>query len=605
MPVPPTTWQGSAPVTAHQLNEDLYSYDGSGYGANGINFHANKAILYAAPWEVRPLVVSTNGTHSNLQGTATAAYNVVDTAALFGLGADNPGYFGHLSFTPNLTSGNGSAGGFGGLYISFMFPTVESFAGTPACIGSDLYQGTIALPVSNGGYQKAFTAHHSAAFFLDLFDVSNNVYFPGVFLGASSGTVGTLTSSTTGTQGSTTRFCFMWQSVTTGGSTVPTLPTPQTVWGLGSSVTSTVLNGNSGIKGPLNFLNMPPALRCSQTTAQTISSSTPAVTKINFAGTTVSVDNYAGFSTANSTYTVPINGMYLVHAVASFNDLTSSIGIRGAGLTVNTNHYYGGGYGVITTGGDTGPTVTRVLDLQAGDTVSAFCWQNDSGSVNLSTNNTTRFLVAWMAGTGQSSPTWTPPDTTYRWQAGTPGNQLPALFQQHLANDLNFLIYKPYFTAIQTTAQSGFGTATAFETMTGWTVGGQVHSTNGDPYSGWSSGNNYWVAPVNGWYLCILECFATYSNSNVGTLEAGLYVPTSGGSPPPSPGWPPDIYQMIHTTQGSVLQPSATAMGFYYLLEGEYVQPQIGTINYTTTTWGTYVGTPGINSQFSVIWVCE
>jgi C1q domain len=605
MPVPPSTWAGSAPISAHQLNQDLYSFDGSGYGANGINFHANRAMLYDAAWQIPILTYSQFGTHNNMYGgsSVTNAFNVVDTAALFGLGADSPGYFADLTFTPNLLSSAGAAGSQGGYYIMFHFPAMGATPGGTALVGADLYlNGTVVT--SSGVYQRAFTSRINTPYQLDLLNVRTSQtarWSPGVFLAAGAGTGGTAQANTNGSQGLTVRWNWVWEGVTTGGATVSTLPTPQTSWTASSTVSSSLLNGNSGIAGPLNFLNYPPMLTCTQTlSSQTISSGT-SPTVVNFSSTVI--DSYSGFNTSTHQYTVPINGLYLVHGLVYFNDTTSSSQSRVAGIKVNSTNFIGGAYSAINNGSDTGAGVIRVLDLQAGDTVSITCFQNQGSSVALSSSQYCRFMLCWLAGTGHSNLTWTPPDTTFRWQAGTPAGELPNLFQEHLANDLNFLIYRPYFTAYQTSAQSGFSN-NVFSQLENFTVGGQVHSTNGDPYNGWNSGSQEWVAPVNGWYLAIMEAFPTLPTTTSGYVTAGLYAPTSGGFTPPSVNqWPPDWYQQVFFNLTSGPVPSCAGIGLYYLLEGESLSSWLGVHDWVSSgTLGTTVG-GGYNSQFSIIWM--
>ena len=53
--------------------------------------------------------------------------------------------------------------------------------------------------------------------------------------------------------------------------------------------------------------------------------------------------------------------------------------------------------------------------------------------------------------------------TAFHWMAGFPASSIPGLLTEHLGNDLNFLVNRPYFTGYQATAQTGLtvGTWTA------------------------------------------------------------------------------------------------------------------------------------------------
>jgi len=606
MPVPPSVWQGSAPASAQQFNQDLYSYDGSGYGSNGINWHANRPVLYTAAWQTRGLSANTVGLSNNIAGSGTNAFNILDTAALFGLGSAGPGQYAGYTFVASATSGAGTPGLNGGYYISCNFTAMHPAASGPACVGGELYLqiGTAAATFYElGNIQRAYTSYPNTPMFMDIINTGAGTagWSPGVLAAdASAGTAFTY-ANTTGSQGQTVRQFWIWESVTGGGSTVAALPAPGTAYTAASTITSSGLNSNNGIQGTFNFLNNPPLVKCQQFAGTSIPATT--ITTIPFSGGAL-YDNYSGFNAFNHEYTVPITGLYLCHGVVVFNDGTGAVASRSCGFTINGTSRIGPAYASVNTGANTGCTVTRIYDLQAGDTVKLYAYQTDVNPITLSTSNTTRFFMCWLAGTGNSNLTWTPPDTSFRWQAGTPGSQMPALFNTHMANDLNFLVYRPYFTGYQTTAQTGLGNNTGYHIMTGWTVGGIVHGTNGDPYNGWSSANNNWVAPVNGWYLAVGEFLVNDSATTTGYVTAGIYVPFSGGyTPPHANSYPPDSYQQIfNNLSGSGGPFGATCAGLYYLLAGETIQAQVQAINWGT--WSTAVAS-GVNSHFSVVWICN
>jgi hypothetical protein len=606
-PIPPTTWLGSAPTGAHQLNQDLYSYDGSGYGANGINFHANRPILYLSAWKTRSFTADQYGADNYMGGTpGTQAFNIIDTAALFGLGSDYPGQYAQYIFTAQATAGAGTANTTGGFYITINYPAMQPVAGEPGAVGGELWYQAAGSAISSvyerGAVQRAGTAHGNTPFFMDIIYAgsSANAWSAGV-LAADAGSTTALTyANDTGSQGVAVRTFWVWAAVTNNGSTVATLPAPGTAYTATSTVTSSGLNSNNGIQGVLNFLNNPPIVKLQGTAATSIANNTNV--NVPFTGSSPYVDNYSGWS--SPAYTVPITGLYLCHGLATFNDGTSAVFARSCGFKINGTANVGPAYASVNTDAQTGATATRVYDLQAGDTVNFYAHQTSGSAITLSTANRSRFFMTWLAGTGQSNLSWTPPDTSFRWTAGTPGSQLPTLFQEHLANDLNFLIYRPYFTGYQSTAQTGLANNSGFHTLTGITVGGIVHGTNGDPYNGWSASNNYWVAPVNGWYLVVGEFLVNSASTSESYVTAGVNVPSSGGfTPPSSNGYPPDSYQQINNNLNGVGGPfGATAAGLYYLLAGETVQPQVQTQLWGT--WSTAVAS-GINSHFSVIWMCN
>ena len=92
----------------------------------------------------------------------------------------------------------------------------------------------------------------------------------------------------------------------------------------------------------------------------------------------------------------------------------------------------------------------RVLDLNAGDTVKATAYQNSGGALNLggatwSSRLCMLYLCPYSAG-GVSS--FTPPVTAFHWMAGFPASSIPGLLTEHLGNDLNFLVNRPYLPGI-------------------------------------------------------------------------------------------------------------------------------------------------------------
>ena len=360
------------------------------------------------------------------------------------------------------------------------------------------------------------------------------------------------------------------------------------------------MNGPCGPVQALTLLNNPPALRVSQSLTTSISNNSATTVPFTHAGT---IDTYAAFGTATSTYTAPLDGLYLTFPTISF--ASNSTGARYAGLSVTsgtvTTALQGPAYAA-SGAGAMSVTGIRVLDLNAGDTVKATAYQNSGGGLALggATWNSRLcmlYLCPYSAG-GVNS--FTPPVTAFHWMAGFPASSIPGLLTEHLGNDLNFLVNRPYFTGYQATAQTGLTVGT-WTSVTIDTVGGLIHGVSGDNYAGWSDYSNNYAAPVAGWYLVISEIYAALPSLTTGYLGAGIKVPTSGGITPVTS---PDVYQTVYFPLESGPVPGAAAVGCYYLNAGETVQPVALAQGWTGGTWST-ASAAATRSQFTVLWLSE
>jgi hypothetical protein len=383
-----------------------------------------------------------------------------------------------------------------------------------------------------------------------------------------------------------------------GIAVIGNVPTPQQSWT--GPVTSTLMNGPSGPVQALTLLNNPPALRVSQALTTSLTTATPTTVPFTVAGTT---DTYSAFGTATSAYTAPLAGLYLTFPTISF--ASNGTGARYAGLSVTsgtvTTALQGPAYAA-SGAGAMSVTGVRVLDLNAGDTVKATAYQNSGGNLALGGGTWASrlcmlYLCPYSAG-GVNS--FTPPAAAFHWMAGFPASSIPGLLTEHLGNDLNFLVNRPYFTGYQATAQTGLtvGTWTA---VTIDTVAGLIHGSAGDDYAGWSAYDNNYAAPVAGWYLVISEVYAALPSLTTGYLSAGIKVPTSGGITPVTS---PDVYQTVYFPLESGPVPGAAAVGCYYLNAGETVQPVALTQGWSGSTWST-ASAAATRSQFSVLWISE
>ena len=183
-----------------------------------------------------------------------------------------------------------------------------------------------------------------------------------------------------------------------------------------------------------------------------------------------------------------------------------------------------------------------------------------------------------------------------------PADVLLQYMNEHLGNDLNFLVNRPYFTGYQKVAQTGLADG-SWNAITIDTPLGLVNGNLGDNYGGWNSSQNMYVAQQPGWYLVIAEVYGNTPSAATAYLAAGINCPSSGGV---IPSTSPDQYQTVFfPVVTGKNYPGALAIGMYFLDIGESVQPMIYAQN-----WGGSYGTgvsvnPSINSQFTAIWMAE
>lgn len=609
MPIAPSTYLSNIPLSAGQLNQDMYSYDGTYFAAQGVMFHANRPICHES-------YTLDNTVGTNPVGTAWVAFggvigdglSIVDTSALYGVGCDFPGAQAtYRSQGVTAPGSSGIAGSRGGWTLMAAFVTMGGFSGTPCSMGA----GWSFVGASNqhaGVIQQGNTAHVNCSFVVDLININNlSSALCSTVLGVDpNSTKGVIASNTApNSVGQTPRFEQIWMTTNQGThGTVSTIPGTIANFTTTTSITNTLLNNS--IQQSLTLLNYPPSLQVTAGLSQTIPTST--VTKVQY-GSAQTLDNYLGWSGTNHQYIVPLTGVYFCHSNIVFG-IGATSGTFQCGFTVNGTNYNGPNYPAANTNGkiQTATAVTRMLDLNAGDTISTFAFNTESGGVSLSNVYYSRMVVCWMASITNSGLTYTAPDVTgFLWQAGTsPGTasgQLVPLFNSKIANDLNFLVQRPYLLSYQATAQTSLAN-TQWTPATMDTVKGLVHGSQGDNYGGWSSANHNYVAQVSGWYLAVSEVSisTTSTSATAGTLVAGIYCPVSGGHTAPSfAQGPPDWYQeMVPAQSGG--PSAATSVGMYYLLAGETIQPQIQWIN-ASGTFNTSV--TSFNSTFSLVWLAE
>jgi hypothetical protein len=387
----------------------------------------------------------------------------------------------------------------------------------------------------------------------------------------------------------------------------PSAPAPQVSWS--GALTSTLMNGPQGPAQALTFLNNPPAMRLAQGLVTSIANTvaTP-VTFPTSAWVSPGIDTYNAYNTATGGYVAPVAGLYLAFGCFPFTANTTGSRYAGfnVGTTAGTTGFQGPAYSAVSvSSAPTSVNAFRVLDLQANDTVTPTVWQSSGGALALTDGApgyASRFgmlyLCPYSSGGVNSA---TPPVTSFHWYAGIPPSALPGYLNEHLGNDLSFLVNRPYFTGYQATAQTGLVNG-SWNAVTIDTPGGIVHGSLGDNYGGWNATANAYVAVQPGWYLVMCEVYAALPSAATGFIYAGIKVPASGGI---APSASPDQYQTMHFPKTTGPVPGAAAIGVYYLATGESVQPMIKCANWGGTYATAVSSNPKINSQMSVIWMCE
>jgi len=613
MPLPPSTWIANLPVTAGQLNQDMYTYDGTYFASNGVMFHANRPTCHEAYVKATGVHSSPAGNWVQYGGIAGEAVSIVDTSALFGGGCDAPA--GGAKYESSGVTAIGSDGvpGVRGGWVLMMNSTgVNTFSGNPSALGTGWFLGG-AVNQDVGTIQVGSTVHDNCGIAINLLHVTAaatsaaSFYQPGVLASDPASKFLTVAANTANTWGETPRFTQIWCGVGQGGSTVASIPTPQTAFTSVLPITHTLLNNT--IQQTLTLLNNPPMLCVAQALSTAIPTSTVTIVPFN---TTPNIDNYNGFTASTHVYTVKLPGVYFVHSSTIFA-AAQSTGNCAGGITVNGTNYWGGNYTCTASAQvNNGCATTRVMDLSAGDTISAYAWQTSGSASSLGASHMCHLVIVWMGVLAPSSNPgmpWTPPDVHGElfhagYPPGTASTQLVPLFNAKISNDLNFLLNKPYFMGYQTVAQTGLS-ANTFHTVTTNVVGGMIHGSgtyDGDNYNGWNSVTNAYVAQVAGWYLVTGEFSMTPNASTAGSILAGISNPVSGGIANGATATTDWYQHMISATSGGPSAPLACSL--YYLLPGEQVAPMVQwQPNSGSGTSSTDV--TSFNSTFSVIWICE
>ncbi len=265
---------------ATDLQTGVYSIFNVTGGQKGITVHTNgtfNRVISGQIYEVSGLgiaptvEVSKSNTATVQQSTWQVTQNTASAPELWigCVGAQN-----FLNpFDVSIDSGNGwnRSAGSNGLGINNVFLRLRSAFQVQPVTGQMKYSGSFSRDALFGVSVVAYTVVATTP-------GSAPVVGPG---GGGGGALG-LFDGAAGLDGKIT---LNWTGLTGSGYGAPPLPAPEPTWDANSTVSANLLNGNTGIKGVVDFLNSAPMLRVHTTTNQAIP---------NAANTTVAVQNDSG-----------------------------------------------------------------------------------------------------------------------------------------------------------------------------------------------------------------------------------------------------------------------------------------------------------------------
>ena len=357
---------------------------------------------------------------------------MIDTTALAGTGADRPGTYSTFTFTNTVPATSGVSGGYSGQWLTWSFPRLGHVTAPPGGVGAGIALNGVTEFL--GTFQYGDPTQDNCPWYLDyIMATGTDVYEP--YFWWISPTVPTITGSTADTSGITTRMGFLWQTVLSGGGTLPAVPSVATDWG---TVTSAKLNA---MGSALTLLNNPPSLRVSSALSQNVPASTRTV--IQFPA--VQLDNYALVHRDIRLYRPAARPVPVLQPVPW--GTATSTGVRWSGLNViaggSTVVWQGPAYQAVPVGtgvsgvGFTSTAQARILALNAGDQVQCIAAQDSA--ITVPVNNAQRLIGAYMtpqaaAGTVLS---YTPPVTGFRFRAGAlAGTAITAALNNRIGNDV-------------------------------------------------------------------------------------------------------------------------------------------------------------------------
>jgi hypothetical protein len=596
MPVDPSTWSKGDFVSATRLNGDAYAVAGQAFSPNGVRFHSQRP-LYKAMQASAGLTVQSGAWRGIFQ--AAGANILVDTSGNYGVQMD-PDYDGTIGDAVVYSNGNPVApkgasgrpiGAGGGWYLVSSFIPIggisaNNFARVNMTNSVNGWNNNNPNLLSTGTAIAGNAAHDICPHVVDLIYFDGGSYMPVIQNG---GTVTNPLRTTVDGSGETAWFSALWASVSAQyGFTASAVPAPATF----TTATAATLNGATGLRDILRVFNMPPALRVAGGTSTSVGSGTGA-TALNLG--TPQVDTYGGWNSGTNTYTVPMSGVYFVYGAVQYQAAGSTVTSR-AGVSVGGNSKFGP-MSAMSSGTANCTSTIRLLDLNAGDAIQLITSQVSGGALGTATTNPPVLILVWMgAKAGFPGTLPTVPDLSYRYLAQGASTPAQTPLASHLANDLSFLTWRPWFLSQQVSAQSLSQSTSAVLSMD--TITGSGHATAGDPWSGWNAANNRWVAPVSGWYLAVMEVFFPQPTLTVTPSTLAQFRISTTGTASSNYDW--YGHQNLPATQNSG---GAQAMGFYYLRAGDWIEAAAQTQDTASGAFSTSTIAP--HTHFEVIWVSE
>jgi hypothetical protein len=577
MPIAPYTWQTDDFLTASRLNAELRQVSGQPFVPNGPGWHASKPVYKSFLQNIPTGWPSGGWTPLALAGQTVPPWSVLADTGFFAGSKSDPNGVGQMS-GESLINGGGAVGQPGGLaLITSNVAWSGGSAGSLIKSGTGIWNG--ASPTSQGTVQAGDATYDVGTYAVDIVDFGAN----GVSGFAQS--AGPNFASIAGTQDGSwvaSRIHGMWASVyPANGAALGSLPTPVSSWSSSSALTATLMNSLSGITRPMDFFNMPPLLRVQASTGTSATTGTNTV--INYPAATY--DTYGAWNSGTDTYTTPLAGLYLVAAFVSCGTMATGNYLRSNLLVGGTNY---AGPAAATTGSSTSAGKVQIFNLAAGTTIQ-HCVQQNVGTITTNSGQYGSYMIVLYLGATQTPSGTTPPDVTYLFQAGTPGSAMPALFNAYLANDLNFLMSRPYLIANQSTAQTGI--AAQVSTLL------QMNGTISDNYSGWSTSTHKYTAQVDGFYLCVTENFMATPSLTTSPVQCAGFALTPYGLVAS------DLYQMQSAFLGS--GNGAAGIGIYYLRAGDTIAPVVLSNGTSSTTTSSFASSPSQLSHFEAVWISE
>jgi hypothetical protein len=394
VPLPPVSWASGVLVSPTNLNTSLYSWNNANpFYPTGIQFHARKP-LYKAVGGSASVDSNTFGFVFNAGGPAV----IEDSCADYGNLMDPP-YWGTIQCTLPGADGQdlteNPSGGGGWFLISAFEPIGNASANGITNFAVLAVSGT--APAWGGQNTVSADGQSSTPWVIDLLNLADAAT---VTPEVGNGDTTTKHTITTGVgDGITVRYQAQWASVIASGSVLPGAypPAPKTNWSADDAWTSAWANGPAGIGDVLAYLNQPPCLRADSGGGDT---SLANGTTTQIALTATQLDPWSGFDTDTWEYTIPADGLYLVHVRVGAH--TANANFMACAI-INGDNWYGPA-NPCNGSVDATATKTQIFSLKAGDTVGMGCYQDSGAAVDTSSADRCRLVIVWLGSQGSTGP---------------------------------------------------------------------------------------------------------------------------------------------------------------------------------------------------------